>query len=313
MLLLACGVESAASLQIPAPRDDAAATDLRRRVVLKATALTGGASALGAASLFAVQLRRLLEPAVVGQEWQDPLAGIASLRSPAGDAARLERRKLEREWQQLRDGGSGGRSEAEAAFAVILRVRRVLGEAESLVREQSRNWKGAVEAIITPPCVAELEGAATLLASSPVLSADARETIGWQWGACGWRRCGAQADAAQAMSKLRVNLGMSTPAETLFYLDVAKRAVDEVLLLGAAEGLVARSALPRSEYLSPAALDDILAVDEEEDAGYPGARKVLGTRLRGEKMLDLEEGLLLEDMEEGGLASLMDDDGAADE
>ena len=66
------------------------------------------------------------------------------------------------------------------------------------------------------------------------------------------------------MSKLRVNLGMSTPAETLFYLDVAKRAVDEVLLLGAAEGLVARSALPRSEYLSPAALDDILAVDEEE-------------------------------------------------
>ena len=41
-------------------------------------------------------------------------------------------------------------------------------------------------------------------------------------GACGNRHCGAQADAAQALCKLRANLGMIVPLEALFYLDVAK-------------------------------------------------------------------------------------------
>lgn len=254
--------------------------------------------------LVVTQWRRLLEPADVGQEWQDPLT--LSLRSAVGDDARLERRRLEKEWQQLRDGGGSSRAQAEVAVAVVLRVRLALGRADALVKADSSDWQGGVVALITPNAIAELERAATLLSTSPALSADTRREIGFQWGACGWRRCGAQADAAQAMWKLRVNLGMSSAAEARFYLDVAIRSVDEILLLGAAEGLVARSALPRSEYLTPAALDEILAVDDEEDAGYPGARKVLGTRLRGEKMMDVEESMLLG--EDGALEALMNGD-----
>ena len=50
-------------------------------------------------------------------------------------------------------------------------------------------------------------------------------------GACGWRQCGAQADAAQSLCKLRANLGMVVTRSSP-YLDVAKRSLDEVLQIG---------------------------------------------------------------------------------
>ena len=306
-------------LRVPAPRED---TYLRRSF-LQASALCGGASALGAASLFAAQVHRLLEPAVAGVEWSDPLA--ASLRSSTGLEARLERRKLEEEWlrlRELRESGRIGRPQTEAAFAAVLDVRREIGAAAHLAEEHAGDWQRAIEEVVTQPLVRELEGAATLLASSPLLAADSRAAIGWQWGACGWRQCGAQSDAAQAICKLRVNLGMLTPLEARYYLDVAMRAVDEVLFIGASEGYVRRKDLPRAEYLPAATLDSILAVDEEGEEegrrGAPavseGAHKVLGTRLRAEKMwADLEEAAIreageLEGEGGGGLAWLMEDD-----
>ena len=225
------------------------------------------------------------------------------LRSATGEPARLERKRLEREWKALREaqeGGRIGRLPTEEAFSRVLRVRRVIGEAEQLTRKEAEGWNGAVDGLVTRALVRDLEGAATLLASSSVLKAETRSSIGWQWGACGWRGCGAQADAAQALCKLQANLGMIAPLEALYYLDVAKRAVDEVLLLGVAEGFVTRSALPPSEYLPAEVLDQILALDEVDGtAGDDASHKVLGTRLRAEKQFDLEERVLLEGVGEG--------------
>ena len=306
-------------LRVPAPREDT----ILRRSFLQASALCGGASVFGAAGLIASQVQRLLEPAVAGVEYTDPLA--ATLRSSTGLEARLERRKLEEEWlrlRELRESGRIGRLQTETAFATVLRVRREIGRAAHLAEEHASNWQLAIEQVVTQPLVQELEGAATLLASSPLLDAESRAAIGWQWGACGWRQCGAQSDAAQAMSKLRINLGMLTPLEARYYLDVAIRAVDEVLFIGASAGYVRRKDLPRADYLPTATLDSILAVDEvgeEEEEGRRGApaegpHKVLGTRLRAEKMwADLEEAAIreageLEDEGSGGLAWLMGDD-----
>ena len=61
-----------------------------------------------------------------------------------------------------------------------------------------------------------------LASASALIGPEGRADIGWQWGACGNRHCGAQADAAQALCKLRANLGMIVPLEALFYLDIAK-------------------------------------------------------------------------------------------
>ena len=45
-----------------------------------------------------------------------------------------------------------------------------------------------------------------LTSASALIGPEGRADIGWQWGACGNRHCGAQADAAQALCKLRANL-----------------------------------------------------------------------------------------------------------
>jgi hypothetical protein len=178
----------------------------------------------------------------------------------------------------------------------VLRVRKVIGTAEGYVHAD-RSFE--IDGLLGAQLIRDLESAATVLATSSELSQDARRAIGWQWGACGWRLCGAQADAAQALCKLRANLGMATSLEVLFYLDVAKRAVDEILLLGASEGFLGKHALPVSEYLKTNQLEQILAADDEEGvASDAGGTKVLGTRLRAEKQFDLEERMLMEEEEE---------------
>jgi hypothetical protein len=113
---------------------------------------------------------------------------------------------------------------------------------------------------------------------------------------------------------------MLAALEARFYLDVAVRALDEVLQLCAAEGLLERSRLPRSEYVPRPALERLLAIDEE-DTGYDGAHKVLGTRLRAEKQYELEERVLLEENEEAAeglrdshsMIELGEEDDGADE
>ena len=41
-----------------------------------------------------------------------------------------------------------------------------------------------------------------------MVSPDAREEIGFDWGSCAWRHCGAQADAQEAISELLKDVGM---------------------------------------------------------------------------------------------------------
>lgn len=297
-LLLGSG-ESLRSLQQP------------RRLLINRFLQTGTLGAVAtAAGLLAGEWKRVHSADLAGSEWQDPQT--MQLRSATGAAARLERRRLESEWKVLREAQESsriGHTATRAAFAEVLHVRREIDEADELVRTEAGNWANALQELVTAALVADLERAATVLASSSVLSKNARSSIGWQWGACGWRSCGAQADASQALCKLRVNVGMIAPLEALYYLDVAKRAVDEVLLLGACEGFVQRSELPHSEYLPAQVLEQLLATDEEDagpDATYVISHKVLGTRLRAEKQFDLEERVLLE--EEAAMQEVMQDD-----
>jgi hypothetical protein len=289
-------------LRLPVPA--AKATLARRDVLLRASALGAAATA---SALLAAQMQRLLEPAVPGPEWSDPL--MLGLQPTSVDA-RLEREKLAAEWRRLQ---YAGRSQTEEALLTVLRVRGVLSEAERVAAAKDDEWAAAIEGIVTAALVAELETASTALAGSAVLSAEARAAVGWQWGACGWRRCGAQADAAQALCKLRANLGMASPLEATFYLDVALRALDEILLLGAAEGLIPREGLPRGEYLGPASLDEVLAVDDEEEGAAEPVHKTLGTRLRAEKQFELEEAMLLEGEMAGSEAEGDEDDGDVEE
>ena len=263
-------------------------------LVQKALLASGCAATSG---LVFLQAQRMGEDATFA-EWEDPL--LQTLRSSTGASARKERALLEAEWQQLREeqrAGLIGRARAEEALETVLRVRAAIRQAAALSKDRRFDL---VDGVITKALIRELEAAATVLASSSALSRDSREAIGWQWGACGFRRCGAQADAAQSLSKLRANLGMVVPLEALFYLDVAARAVDEMLLLAKAEGLLDDNALGASvgeDYLSRETLEMILPAEDvaSGDANLPVIR---GGDTEAEGALEEMEAALLKELEE---------------
>lgn len=235
----------------------------RRRVVIAEAARLAAAatSVVGAAALLAGGgSGGGTDRAELALYSDDPATArqLAQLRS--SNQLAPSRRALEADWAELR-GRAVSRAEAERAFATVLQARAAVVRAEDAARHS--RW-AELDAAVPLALVRELEMAATVLARAPFISAEGRADIGWQWGACGFRRCGAQADAAQALCKLRANLGMVVPMEALFYLDVAKRAIDEVVSVGAGAGLGAGAALPRrapDEYMQPETLDTIL-VDE---------------------------------------------------
>ena len=88
---------------------------------------------------------------------------LASLQS-ANDLAPA-RQQLESDWATLRKRPVS-RSDAEAAFATVLRARAAVARAEAAVRAASPRWVDEVEAAISSKLVRELEAAATVLTSA---------------------------------------------------------------------------------------------------------------------------------------------------
>ena len=74
-----------------------------------------------------------------------------------------------------------------------------------------------------------MNAAALVLMRSRMLSSDAREDIGWGWGLCGWRRCGAASDAEKSLSVLIGGRGILSPPEIAFLVDCTLRSLDAIL------------------------------------------------------------------------------------
>ena len=64
------------------------------------------------------------------------------------------------------------------------------------------------------------EACSTLLLTKGLVDNDGKSLIGFDWGSCAWRHCGAQADAQEALSELYNGLGLFEPFESLFVIDV---------------------------------------------------------------------------------------------
>ena len=286
-----------------APADPSVGRDVVIRAALRVATLGSGTAAAVAAVTLCTQARLLGRPLEVDA---DPLA--AQLRSATGLEARDSRRKLEIEWRALRKEPAD-RARTLEAFETVLRTRRTLDAAEELVRSSKLR---ELPAALPPQLIGELEAAATVLASSAVLSREAREAVGWQWGACGWRQCGAQADAAQALWKLRSNMGMIVPMEALFYLDVAKRSLDEVLAAGVGDGWLPSTAVGERHYLPLEQLEMILPPEDLQsgDANLPVIR---GGLTEAEESLEDSEAALMAQLEGLSSGASSDEDAAADD
>ena len=57
------------------------------------------------------------------------------------------------------------------------------------------------------------------------------ELIGFDWGSCAWRHCGAKADAQEALAELYTSVGMLEPFECRFIIDIIERSIRDVLLV----------------------------------------------------------------------------------
>jgi len=74
-----------------------------------------------------------------------------------------------------------------------------------------------------------LDGCSVLRGAVGVLDSDARRDIGFDWGSCAWRHCGASADAQESLAELYNNAGMLEPFECLFTIDIVERSLRDIL------------------------------------------------------------------------------------
>lgn len=175
---------------------------------------------------------------------------------------------------------------AEAARALDAAALSLSLAASWLRSNQGRLSESALEKLedlINAPELLGVADAATVLMRTRELPAELKAEVGWPWQLCGWRHCGAIADAEKALSVLRAQAGMLTGAEAAFLVDVARRSVD------AARGACflfgpplwpANTPFEAGPYLPTAALDEVLHDDaaiEEYEAellrGYQANRE----------------------------------------
>jgi hypothetical protein len=115
----------------------------------------------------------------------------------------------------------------EAVEAVYNALRAVL-QLKRLAKDY--DWDAMAAILDGPVLVSDLErAAATLQSSRGYLSDETRQDIGFDWGSCAWRHCGAAADAQESIAELRCRLGLFEPFECLFCLDIVERSIRDML------------------------------------------------------------------------------------
>lgn len=65
--------------------------------------------------------------------------------------------------------------------------------------------------------------------ASRVKLEDLSQVVGFDWGSCAWRYCGAKADAQEALAELYSSTGMLEPFECRFVIDIVERSLRDIL------------------------------------------------------------------------------------
>ena len=108
------------------------------------------------------------------------------------------------------------------------------------------------------------------------LSRDARDEIGFDWGSCAWRHCGALSDAQEAMDALEHQVGMLEPFECVYCLDVVERSLRDIL---AVSNKYADKSLQIPDYIPIQRMSDIAEQEDDaldrQDADYMNTLSIL--------------------------------------
>jgi len=95
---------------------------------------------------------------------------------------------------------------------------------------QEYEWETMAQILREPVLTSELQYSCGVLQQArDFLSIDVRQEIGFDWGSCAWRQCGAKADAQESLAELYNSIGLFEPFECLFTLDIVDRSLRDIL------------------------------------------------------------------------------------
>jgi hypothetical protein len=119
---------------------------------------------------------------------------------------------------------AGVRSAVHDIFSALAAVEQLK------VAAADYGWEEMRDLIRQPALSTDLERACSMLRRATIaLSAEARSEIGFDWGSCAWRHCGAEADAQESLAELYNLVGVLEPFECKFVLDIIERSLRDVL------------------------------------------------------------------------------------
>lgn len=121
-------------------------------------------------------------------------------------------------WKQQQ--ASPNTADTAAAIHTLLICLQDLRHVQALATDYQ--WTAVRQALATEPWTNVNTAAARL---RPVDKA-----VGFEWGSCAWRHCGALADAQEALDELDSLLGVLEPFEALFCLDIVERSLRDMLV-----------------------------------------------------------------------------------
>jgi hypothetical protein len=144
---------------------------------------------------------------------------------PSYNEVMLEHRvdRVPRWKRQMDDSAPISQLSIARAIHTLCECLKILKHLEELASDY--HWN-EVRAVMLSEPLTSLEEAASLLRT---LENPESAVIGFDWGSCAWRHCGALADAQEALDELDHLLGVLEPPEVIFCLDVVERSLRDML------------------------------------------------------------------------------------
>lgn len=136
------------------------------------------------------------------------------------------RQERVRRW---RDGTS--EMEQKQAINTVLECLKSVNRLKGLAEDYQ--WETIRLELQSDP-LTQLEPAASFLRQAidkPLIRESGEGIVGFDWGSCAWRHCGALADAEEALDELQFMLGVLEPFEAIFCLDIVERSLRDILVL----------------------------------------------------------------------------------
>ncbi|KAG7350710.1 hypothetical protein IV203_010070 [Nitzschia inconspicua] len=132
-------------------------------------------------------------------------------------------------WQQMDERrGKTTRQDVEESVMQIQMALLKLQECKTLV--QDYKWDEVGKVLNQQNFRTPVESSCYLLEQADdFLPPEARQVVGFDWGSCAWRHCGALADAQEALDEIEHLLGVLEPFECMFCLDIIERSLRDIL------------------------------------------------------------------------------------